>query len=649
MISSFRKFSKSWVAAAILGTLALGFVVVQQTDVFHPTLKGAVVSAGDRSVTPADFKREFDRAKAGAEQQNRRPISLEEAVTNGLDRQLLTELTTRESFLALLDKIGVRPSDKLIAEQYHSIPAFFDQITGKFDKKLYEERLASNGLTSKRFEQEIRDELAESQVSLAMVHGLRIPRAYAALAAIYGLERRDIGYFEISPTSVPMPARPTDAQLTQLMKENAGALTQPEFRVLSAVVFSPGQFAATMPIDPAELQKRYEFRRDTVSAPETRSVIQIPAKDQAGAQAIAARLAKGEDPAAIAKSAGVDVITHTDKPLSAFTDHKIGAAAFALKAGETSGPVQGDLGLAVLKVAKVTPGHTVSLEELRPQLEAEIRKDAATEKVYELTQTYEDARDSGANLIDAAKKAGVQVVTLQPISRQGTGMNRQPVPGIPPKLLEAGFSLPSGGESDLLDAGQGEYYAVRVEKIIPSALPPLADVRPQLEAYWMNRALLQALTARANKFQEELKAGKTLEAVATEAGSSVTRVVALDRQSAGQSKALSQDALIKAFGAKPGATFVAQDVKPGLIVAKVEGVHPPTGPAAARIAEDSRPQLTMALFQELGESARQAAKTKIKATSDYNAARTALGLEPIVVTKAKSGKDEKTKKPELAK
>ena len=51
----------------------------------------------------------------------------------------------------------------------------------------------------------------------------------------------------------------------------------------------------------------------------------------------------------------------------------------------------------------------------------------------------------------------------------------------------------------------------------------------------------------------------------------------------------------------------------------------------------------MSLFQELGETARQAARTEVKVTSDYNAARAAIGLEPIAVTKAAPGKAEKAK------
>jgi len=49
----------------------------------------------------------------------------------------------------------------------------------------------------------------------------------------------------------------------------------------------------------------------------------------------------------------------------------------------------------------------------------------------------------------------------------------------------------------------------------------------------------------------------------------------------------------------------------------------------ARMADDLRPQMSVAFFREIGESAHAAARQKIKVTVDTNLARQAIGLEPI--------------------
>ncbi|UTP37704.1 peptidyl-prolyl cis-trans isomerase [Phenylobacterium sp. LH3H17] len=629
MLAATRRFAKSWVAAVLIGLLVVSFAIFGINDVFKGNFSNDVITAGSRGVSAADFKREFDQFRKNAEQEMGQPVTVEMAVENRVDARVLEELASREAFGELLYKAGIRPSDGLMEKEIRKIQAFFNPISGAFDKALYQQRLNEAGLTPEKFDTIMRDEIAQSHAISAMVNGLRVPRAYTALGAVYSLEARDVGYFPIDPRSVEQPKLPTDAQLTAFMKQNEAQLTRPELRILTVVAFSPAMIQGVLPIDEAEVQKRFEFRKDTLAKAETRSLIQIPAKDAAAARTIAARLAKGEDAGAIAKSLGVEAITYVDKPRTAVADPRVGQAAFALKAGEVSGPIQGALGFAVIRVDKITPGQTVTLDQIRPQIEAELRKDAASEKVYALSQAYEDARAEGANLPDAAKKAGVPAMTVGPVTAQGTGAQGQPVPGLTPKILEAAFGLPAGGESDIQEIGNGEYFAVRVDRVIPKSMPPLAEIKPQLIRVWMMQELVKRMQAKADTFVARLNKGETLEAVATAAGSKVARVVGLDRQNAGQSQALSRDALMKAFGAKPGEVFVAQDPRFGLVVAKLEGVRAPPPANLARITEETRPQMTMGLFREVGETARRAAREEVKVKIYPDKARAALGLPPL--------------------
>jgi peptidyl-prolyl cis-trans isomerase D len=647
MLANIRAFAKSPAAAVLIGLLVVSFAVFGIRDVFKGRVAGnAVVTAGSRSLSPADFKREFDGYKSRVEQQVGQPITVEAAAANGLDRRVLEGLAGREAFAELVRKIGIVPSDRLIVQEINKIPAFFDQVSGRFDKKAYQQKLAENGLTPAKFEGIMRDEIAQQHVGTGLVAGMRVPRAYTALAAIYAMESRDIGYFPIEPTSVPQPAAPTDAQLAAFMKENSTQLTRPEFRVLTVVRFSPQLVSAGLTVDEAELKKRFDFRKDTLSTPETRTVIQIPAKDPAAAQQIGQRLAKGEAPAAVAKAVGVELLTYENKPKTAIADRKVAEAAFRMLPGQMA-PVPGDLGLAVVKVVSVTPGRAVTLEEVRPALEAEIRKDAAAEKVYALTQAYDDAHQGGSNLAESAQKAGVPAVTIGPLTKTGRDQQGQPVEGLNQKLVETAFNLPAGGESEVEDAGNGEYFAVRVEKILPPAMPPLAEIKPQLTRVFMMREVAKRMQARADELAARVKKGESLDAVAASAGASVTRIPGLSRQNAAQMQGMSQDILGKTFTSKQGDVFTAENNHFGFVVGKLEAVHAGEGPTLARMAEDMRPQMSVALFRELADTARFASRQKVKVTADAARARAAIGLEPVDTKTAAKGA--KGGKPALAK
>ena len=648
MLAAIRRFAKSWVATLLFGLLIVSFVVfgVSNKTLLQPRGGDAVITAGDRQISPAAYKRQFERFKGQVEQQVHQPITAEMAVANGLDRQVLQGLAANEAFAALVTKAGVRPSDKLIAAQIQKIPAFFDQVSGRFDQKAFKQKLAENGLTPPAFDAELRDEISQAHVGSGLVAGLRAPRASAAMAAIYTLESRDIAYFVIEPGKVTQPTPPTDAQLSQFMQENAQRLTRPEFRALTVVRFSPAGVSAGGPVDEAEVQKRFNFRKDTLSTPESRTVIQAPTKDAATAAQIAQRLTKGEDPAAVAKSLGVETITYANKPQSAIPDRKIGAAAFATPSGQVV-TVKGDLGLAVIKVLGVTPGKAVTLEQLRPALEAEIRKEAAAEKVYAQTQAYDDAVKTGATLTQAAAKAGVAAVSIGPMTRQGRDEKGQPVPGLSQKLVEAAWALPAGGESEVEDTGDGEFFAVRVEKITPPAMPALAEIRPMLAQAWTQRELAARMQTRADELAARVKKGETLDAVATSAGATVARLPGIDKQNAGKQQVLSQDMLAKTFTSKPGDVFTAPFSHFAFVVGKLENVHAGDPAAIAQAVDRIRPQMSVGFFRELGETAKTASRQKIKVTIDANKAREAIGLEPLDIKDAGAAKP--AGKPGLAK
>jgi peptidyl-prolyl cis-trans isomerase D len=630
MLSAIRAFAKSWVATILFAVLIVSFVIfgIGNRNTFSGRLTNAVIVAGDRQVSPGEFKREFDQAKSRLEQQYHQPISPELAAANGIDKQILQGLATREAFSELLARIGIRPSDKLVIAQIQKIPAFFDQVTGRFDKGAYAQKLAQIEQTPPMFEAQLHDEIAASHAGSAIVAGLRTPRAYGALAAVYGLESRDFGYFIVEPTSVPQPADPTDAQLTAFMQENAQKLMKPEFRQLTVVKFSPSQVAGSLPVDEAEVKKRFDFRKDTLSTPELRTVVQVPAKDAAAAAQIQQRVGKGEDPAAVAKSLGVEAITYANKPQTAIPDKKIAAAAFATPLGQVAS-VKGDLAMAVVKVLAVTPGKAVTLEEVRPAIEAEIRKDAAADKVYQLTQAYDDAHQGGASLQQAAQKAGVPSVTLGPVTKEGVDQQGQPVQGLTQKLMETAWTLPQGSESEIEDAGNGEYFAVRVDKVIPAAMRTLEEVRAPITQAWKQREVARAMQAKADQLAAQVTKGGDLAAVAKTAGVSVAEVPGVDKQNAGQNQTLSRDMLSKIFTAKPGEVFTAQFSRFAFVVGKLEAVHAGEPARLAAMAEQIRPQMSQAFFNEMAETAELAARRKVKMQIDENRAREAIGLEPI--------------------
>ena len=626
MLTSFRNFAKSPIAVVLFALLIIAMAGFGVTQYGFSAISGnEVIKAGSRTVSPVQFRQEYDNYKKRIEEQQQRPISAEEAAANQLDAIVLNGVAAREAFAELLHRAGIRPSDKLVVSRIQEVPAFFDPVTGRFDRKTYEARLAENNLTPALFDRTLRDETAAQHFVAGAGNGLVLPKAYGALAAIFALETRDIAFFQVTPQTVGEPPRPTDAQLTAFMQQNARALTRPETRVLTVVRFSP-QAQAAGPVDEAEVQRVFNFRKDTLSRPETRSIVRIPAKDAAAAQQITARLARNETPAAIAKAFGVEPVSYEDKPKTAIPDKKLANAAFAMQAGQVS-TVQGDLGLAVVKVVSVSPGRAVTLDEVRPMIEAEVRKDAATAKVYTQTEAYDAEHQKGAGLAAAAQKVGAPVFTIGPVTQQGLNAEGQPTPGLHPRILEVAFGLPSGGESELSETGEGEYFAVKVERVTPPSMPPLAEVRNELTAAWMRQEMARRLEAKANELAARLRKGEAMEAVAASVGAQVSRLANVSRQTAGEIQNAPREVLARAFGAKPNEPFTAPTQGFTIAVGTISNVQMSPSPIAVQAADSQRVQMSQEVFREMAQAAQAGARQKLKAKVDAAKARAAVGLE----------------------
>lgn len=625
MLSFFRSMAKSKIVWIVLfvpvgaGLLTIGNVRQDLTGLFAS--KDAVIQAGPRTYTSAEFKHDFDAYRRQAQQQGQ-ALTPDDAVAAGLDQQMLQALAQRESQSALLARMGVQPSaQQVFDEQIAKIKAFQNPVTGKFDKRTYVEVLNQNQLTPAAFEKEARDQLAFTQMASALAAGLHPPRLYGALFVDYLFETRDLDAFSVKPEILGKEPTPTDADLQKLMKDNAASLTVPETRQLTVVKFSAAALAPTITPDPAEVKKRYDFRKDSLSQPEKRSLVQISAKDAAQASDISAKLKAGQDPAAVAKAAGLqEPLVYTDVPKSGVADSKVGEAAFALPApGAVSGPIQGNLGFAVVKVTAVTPAKTVSFEEAKPAIEMEVKTEAAATKAYDLVQKYEAAHDKGSNLPEAAKAAAVTPQTLTPVTAQGTDADGKPVEGLSQKMLKEAFALSQGGETDVVQESKGEYFAVRVDKVIPPALPPMEKIKPRLVQAFLQREMSKRLTDKLNELVARVKKGETLEAVAQSVGSNVTHV-SLNRSVAQQNRTLPPGLLAQIFSAKVGDVVIT-----GGGVAKIAAIKPPPAGMVASGMAAGQQNFARAIFEEAQEESRAWAKNQIKPKINVALARQAIG------------------------
>ncbi len=623
MITAFRAFSRSKWAAALLVLIAISFVIVgARMDVFANLGPKHVIDAGDRSMNEAEFSAAFGRVRENIQQQAGRPVTNEDLIAENIHVRFLESQTEQLGFLNWAWKAGIRPGKELIVKQIRQIPAFFNSVTGQFDQKAYESALAQQNLTPAMLEQDLRDQYATEHFNAAVFAGARAPRIYGALLAGAAFESRDGRWFEITPAMAGDIPAPTDAQLNAFIQENAARLRAPEFRMASVVLFSPEPGAAPA-VSEERIRERFEFKKDSLGKPETRTFVTLTAPSRDAAQKIAAALRAGQSPADVGRANSIQPAQFDATPRSAVGDAATAAAVFGLQPGQVSDPVQAGVGFAVAKLTAVQPGQPASLEGSREQIIQELRAEDVKGQTYAKVEKYEAARTAGKSLADAAREAGARIVDLPPFTQDGKLPNGQPL-NAPPQLFETAWSLTKGGESDVVDAGQGQYFAVRLNDIRPSALPTLAEVREPLAAQWRQREISRRLAAKAEELAGRVRQGQDIAAVARSVNAPLTVRTGVVRDQATQ-EALGQGVLQGLFGQSKGQVF-SQPGQGGVLIGRVDDIHAANPAVAGPLAEQARPRITQEIVQAMVQTEMAAAAKRSKAKHDVGLARQALGL-----------------------
>ena len=630
MMAALRAFAKSPFAAVLMGLLIVSFGIWGVRDVFHMRISDAVVKAGAREINSADFKQRFQQQLKQVQEQAGQQVTLDQAVQTGVVQQTLEDMATEEAVLESIRRSGVHAPDKLVLEQLRKIPAFFNPVTGAFDENSYEQLLGQHNLTPLQFQEDLRDQLDTLHFTLGMSAGLTVPLTYAVMFAGLDQQSRAGDAFVLDPRAQPVPPKPTDAQLNQFIKAHADRLNQPETRNVTLVRISASDLAKSLHPSEADVQKMFDLQKTKLTTPERRSFVQITAKDPGQARQIAARLQKGEDASAVAKSYGTKPISYADAPLVTISDQAVGKAVFALQPGQVSGPIQGGFGISVAKLVSITPGKPATLEEARPQIEKDLNDKASKDAAYDQSEKYSDAHAKGLTMDAAVKASGAKIFPIPvPIRADGKMPDGRQLPSLNEKMLKDAFSTPQGGETDITDLGQGEYYAIRVDKVTPAHIPGLEEIRPQITQAYMTNAIIEAMKAKAEALLARVKKGEPIAMVAASAGAKLQHLEMTRASAQQQQQVLGAQLLSELFNAKAGDAFAAGMPNYGVAVVKVASVK---SGAVADIAKESqgiRGQLTEQISRnEFSEMFYAAAKAQVKPKIDLSLAYQALGVQP---------------------
>jgi peptidyl-prolyl cis-trans isomerase D len=626
MLRGLRKASSNWlgktVMALVVGFLVISFAIWGVGDIFRGFGRSTVAKVGNTEITVEQFRTLYNDRLQQYSRQLGRPVSADQARALALDRlvigQLVSEIVLDERARAL----GLNITDAEVSRQITSDPAF-QGPNGQFDRFRFEQIIRNAGYTEARFVAEQRRRLLRRQLANTIASGMQVPKALVEAANAYENELRSIEYIRLDPALAGDIPAPTPEELAKYFEEHKDQFRSPEYRKLVILSLIPAEQAHWIEIPEAELKQAYEERRARFATPERRHVQQIAFPDEAAARAAAERIKQGASFADIAKEQGksekdIDLGT---VPKASIIDREVANAAFELKEGEVSAPVQGRFGTVLLTVLKIEPEQVRSLEQVASELKQELATARAKSEVLEMYDKIEDARSEGKTLAETAELLKLPARTVEAIDRSGRDPAGMPV-ALPDaqRLLPAAFRTDMGVEHDPLRFQDG-YVWFEVAGISPARERSLEEVKEQVEQRWRQREIANRLEAKAAAILDKLKTGTALAEIVAAENLKLATQSGIKRGEGGSLSPATVDAVFRTAKDSFGK---AEGEQPGeQVIFRVTGIElPPLDMASAQtkglietlnraISEDIFAEYVTRLESDVGVSINQSALDQV--------------------------------------
>ena len=501
----FIRTHKKWMQVLLALIILPSFVLV---GVSSYTNGGAgateVASVEGHKITQQEWeeaqRQQIDRQRASMgprfDQKEFETPEMKQAVLENLVSERALDVEIKNSHMT----VGEAALQKQIGE----IGAF-KRADGSFDMEQYKAALAAQGMTPSMFDQRLRRDLVLQQLHSAVTLSAFAPRTVTDRLVAITDQKREVQE-QLFPVADFLPqVQISDAMVKAYYEKNAARYQVPEQVKVDYVVFDPSVVESQTSVADAEVSEFYAKSTKSFGTPEQRTASHILVTVKSGASAADKAAAKAKADAILAEvrkapaSFAAVAKAQSQDPSSAAAGGSLGeleqardkdalpgpvlAAVFKLKQGEISDVVESDFGYHVITLNAVKPPTTKTLDEVKPQIVAELKKQKMSKKYSEMAEVFNNTvEDQFESLKPVADKLQLKI-------QSAAGLARTPSPALGtaavnnPKFLAAIFAdetLKNKRNTRAVEVGGSTLIAGRVVEYKPAAKRPLAEVEPEI-------------------------------------------------------------------------------------------------------------------------------------------------------------------------
>ncbi|MBW2472138.1 MAG: SurA N-terminal domain-containing protein [Deltaproteobacteria bacterium] len=453
----------------------------------------SVAQVNDEVITYEEFQKAYERLANQYRDQfgGNLPKGLLENLD--LEGQALEQLIQRSLLRQGASTMGIMVSDLEVQQAVEKMEAF--RSDGIFNVELYRNILSGSGMTPASFEENMRTDLLAGKVVEHLSRFAKLTPLEVNDQFAFDNEQIKIQYVSFSGTDFKDTVETGEEQLQAYYEENKGNyMTEPQVK-LQFLAFSYGNDEAAA-IPEEDLEAFYRENLSRYANPEQRSArhILIKTSEEDSVDALAEkkdRAAKilelartGEDFAELAKQYSEGPSGPKGGDLGFFSRGRMVKpfedAVFSLNEGDISDLVETQFGFHIIKLEKIEPAHTKTLEEVKAEIAALIQEQKSRELSFtQATTAYENIILAGS-LDRFSQENDIPVEQTDFFPRKSPAKSGSKISmASDPAFLNAAFSLNRGELSSLVETPQGYAIIFAADKKEPE-IAPYEDVKEQV-------------------------------------------------------------------------------------------------------------------------------------------------------------------------
>ena len=487
---------KGWLKWS-LGLVVLAFVVFyipsfldDPTAIGVGALPGEVIAEVEgRDVTAGQFLQRYNnqiqayRTAYGSQMSDQLLRQL------GIDQQILQQMIDEQASLVEAERLGLNVSDEELAQTIFSIPGL--QENGRFiGEQRYELLLRSQipPQTKAMFEDSLRRSLMIDKLRAALTDWMTVADADVEREFKERNEKVKLQVVALTADRFRDQVTASDADVSSYYEMHKADYRIGEQRKVKMLVLDREQAQAKTIVPAADVQRFYNDNIAQYQTPEqiraSHILLNTAGKDEATVRKQAEDILKqaraGADFAALATKFSEDEGSKVNGgDLDYFSRGRMvpefETAAFALQPGQISDLVKSQYGFHIIKVVDKKPAVTRSFDEVRPQIEEQLKAQRTDQQLSARANELASRIDNPSDLDTVAREQGLMVTESEFFGRE------DPVPGlgVAPQVAQAAFALEDNAVSAPIGSPRGPVFVTVTQKREPR-VPALDEVKDRV-------------------------------------------------------------------------------------------------------------------------------------------------------------------------